>query len=345
MKILIIGGTKFLGRHLVTAAQARSHEITIFHRGNHPAENIKSVEEIYGDRNNDLHRLKNGNWDVVLDTCGYLPQTVKASAEALANFAEQYVFVSSVSAYAGFSEPNYSETAPLATLTCEQASDAAKIDVAGEITAAGLGEMYGALKALCERAVQHAFSSRALIVRPGLIVGPLDPTDRFTYWVSRVARGGQVLVPGTPSRFVQFIDARDLAEWIIGTAERKAAGVYNVAGKPFALTFIQLLEEIKAVSRSSASFAWVDEAFLKREAVEDWQEMPLYLAESSKEKRGFLSANIDKAIAENLRFRPLAETIGDTLAWRATQRGQLKAGINFAKEQELLRRWHEELPS
>lgn len=341
MKILIIGGTKFLGRHLVAAAQARQHEVAIFHRGKHSSEGIESVEEIYGDRNDDLDKLKNRNWDAVIDTCGYLPQTVKASAEALKHSAGQYIFISSISAYADFSDSDYDETAPLATLTEEQKEKANKIDAKGEITAVVLEDMYGALKALCEREARNVFGDKTLIVRSGLIVGSFDPTDRFTYWATRVAEGGEVLAPGTPNRFVQFVDARDLAAWVVKMIENRQNGIYNATGKPFELTFAKMLEEIKTVSRSDARFTWVDEGFLKREAVEEWSEMPLYLAESVKEAQGFLSANIDKALAESLSFRPLADTIQDTIAWRETKSDEMKAGIKLDKERELLGKWHD----
>jgi 2'-hydroxyisoflavone reductase len=342
MKILIIGGTKFLGRHLVAAAQTRNHEITLFHRGKHSSEGIGNVEEIFGDRNDDLEKLKNQNWDAVIDTCGYLPQTVKASAEALKDSVGRYVFISSISAYADFTDSNYDETAPLATLNEEQTIKADKIDPKAEITAVVLEDMYGALKALCEQEAEQAFPNKTLIVRSGLIVGSFDPTDRFTYWVMRVAKGGEVLAPGTPQRFVQFVDVRDLSEWIIKMVEDRENGSYNVTGKPFELTMEKMLEEIKKVSGSDAAFTWVDEDFLKRENVEDWGEMPLYMAESIKEAQGFLSANIDKALEKGLSFRAFSDTIRDTLDWRKTKSDQMKAGITLEREKELLRKWHEQ---
>ena len=340
MKILLIGGTKFLGRHLVVAAQARQHDVTIFHRGNHSSAGLEGVEEIYGDRNDDLSQLQRRNWDAVIDTCGYLPQTVRASAEALRNAARQYVFISSVSAYTDVKLADYDETTPLATLTPTQAARAVAIDPKTEITAAGLGELYGALKARCEHEAQQGFGSGTLIIRPGLLVGPLDPTDRFTYWVSRVARGGEVLAPGSPNRFVQFMDARDLAHWIVELIEREATGVFNAACPPFSLTFAQLLEAIKDVSQTDTSFTWADEAFLQQQGVKEWSEMPLYLAQSSQETGGFMAANIDKALAANLTFRTLADTIRDTLAWYSTQPGRLRAGIEEAREKEFLDTWH-----
>jgi len=342
MKILIIGGTKFLGRHLVTAAQTRNHEITLFNRGKHSSENFENVEQIHGDRNSDLGKLDGRSWNAVIDTCGYLPQTVKASVEALKNSVEQYVFISSISAYADFSNSNYDETEPVATLTEEQKGKANKIDPKGEITAVVLEDMYGALKVLCEQEAEKALPGKTLIVRSGLIVGSFDSTDRFTYWAMRTADGGEVFAPGTPNRFVQLIDVRDLAEWIIRMIECSESGIYNVTGKPFELTMEKMLEEIKQVSGSDASFTWVDEDFLKRENVEEWSEMPLYMAESNEEAQGFLSANVDKALAKNLEFRPLNETIEDTLAWRKTRTDYMKAGISVEREKELLRKWHEQ---
>jgi 2'-hydroxyisoflavone reductase len=342
MKILIIGGTKFLGRHLITAAQARGHEVMLFNRGKHSSETFGGVEQIHGDRNLDLDKLSGRAWDAVIDTCGYLPQSVKASAEALKDAANQYVFISSISAYAGFSQPDFDETAPVAALNEEQQKRADAIDPQGELTGPILGEMYGALKALCEREAETAMPGKVLQVRSGLIVGSFDPTDRFTYWVMRVARGGEVLAPGTPNRYVQMIDARDLSAWIIKMVERNETGIYNVTGKPFELTMQAMLEEIKKTSASDADFTWVSEDFLNAEKVGAWGEMPLYLPESDEELQGFLTVNVDKALQTGLEFRPLRETIQDTLDWRKTKSDELKAGIDAEREKELLGKWHEQ---
>ncbi|HEX8735666.1 MAG TPA: NAD-dependent epimerase/dehydratase family protein [Pyrinomonadaceae bacterium] len=341
MKLLIIGGTKFLGRHLIAAARGGGHAVTLFNRGRHSTENFAGVEQIHGDRHSDLDKLSGRAWDAVIDTCGYLPQSVKASAEALKDAAGQYVFVSSISAYAGYSQLDFDETAPVAELNDEQMERAAAIDPQGELTGPVLGEMYGALKVLCEREAEKAMPGRVLQVRSGLIVGSFDPTDRFTYWVMRVAKGGEVLAPGAPQRFVQLIDARDLSEWIIKMVEQKLAGIYNVTGKPFELTMQAMLEEIKNASGSDARFTWVNEDFLNQEKVGAWGEMPLYLSESSEELKGFLAANVDKALQTGLEFRPLRETIRDTLDWRKTKTDALKAGIDAEREKELLRKWSE----
>ena len=348
MKILIIGGTKFLGRHLAAAAALeRGHEVTLFNRGTHYSGAVENVEQIHGDRNRDLDKLKGRSWDAVIDTCGYLPQTVKASAEALKDLAGLYVFISSISAYADFSRPNFDENAPLSVLTEEQSARAGEIYPEGELNAFLLGDLYGGLKALCERETEKAMAAaaaagRTLIIRPGLIVGSHDTTDRFTYWVTRVAAGGEVLAPGSPNRFVQLIDARDLSRWIVRMIEDGQSGIYNATGKPFELTMEKMLAEIRAASRSDADFVWADEDFLRRENVAAWSEMPLYLPESYERTQGFLSANIDRALQKGLVFRPLKETIQDVLNWRGTKNDELKAGIGIEKERQLLRKWCEQ---
>jgi len=344
MKILIIGGTKFLGRHLVSAALARNHEVTLFNRGKHTSAGIPGVEQIYGDRNSDLDKLKNRNWDAVIDTCGYLPQTVKASAEALKEQTENYVFVSSISAYANFSQPGYDESAPLARLTGEQEKRVAAIDPGGELTGQVLGAEYGALKALCEEAAENIMAGRVLIVRPGVIAGSFDPTDRFTYWVMRVAQGGEVLAPSNPNGAIQFIDVRDLSEWMLRMIERKETGIFNANGKPGELTFGAMLAEIKNVCGSDAEFTWASEEFLLAEKVQAWSEMPLWLPEETAPQiKGHALGNVDKAINSGLRLRPLSDTVRDVLTWRGGNSGtdKMKAGISRDRERELLRKWHE----
>ncbi len=320
----------------------KNHEVTIFHRGKHSGADIENVEEIFGDRNSDLNKLENRRWDAAIDTCGYLPQTVKMSAEFLRNAVEKYVFISSISAYADFSEADYDETTKLARLTKEQEKEFAEINPKEEITAFVLGEMYGALKVLCEREVLQIFGENALIIRPGLIVGKFDTTDRFTYWVMRVAKGGEVLAPGNSENFVQFIDAEDLAKWTIEMIENGESGIYNATGKPFDLTIGKTLDEIKKVTKSDAKFVWASEAFLEKENVEAWSDMPIFSPESVSEMKGFLSANIDKAVEKGLKFRLLEETIRDTFDWRKNVNGEMKAGISAKRETELLEKWREQ---
>jgi nucleoside-diphosphate-sugar epimerase len=348
---LILGGTRFVGRHLVTAALARGHEITLFnrgkHRGKHPSSAITNVETIYGDRNSDLGKLQGRRWDAVVDTCGYLPRTVRASVEVLSHSVDRYVFISSVSVYADVSVFGIDETAPIATLTSEQLEKANAIDSSGQVSAITYGKMYGGLKALCERAAEEALPNRVLIIRPGLIVGPDDYTDRFTYWVQRIARGneaGEVLAPGRPARCLQFIDVRDLVEWTVRMIERRETGVYNANSLPKNLTMERVLEECKVVSDSDASLTWVSDDFLVQEKVVPWSEMPLWMPEESEPHlQGFMFINCNKAVGAGLSFRPLNDTIRDTLTWHETNRlnEALKAGIDPDKEQRLLRKWHE----
>lgn len=341
MKILIIGGTKFLGRHLIEAALKNGHEVTLFNRGQFSKEEFESVEQIHGDRNFGLEKLANRRFDVCIDTCGYLPQSVTASAEFLRDAVGQYIFISSISAYRDFRQSNSDENAPLAELTAEQREKFEKIDVKDELTGIVLGEMYGALKVLCEREAEKAMPNRVLTVRPGLIVGEFDWTDRFSYWVMRVAKGGEVLVPADPRHFIQFIDARDLAKWIIKMAEENQNGIFNVTGTPFDLTFGRFLEQIKSVTQSDAKFTWVSEEFLKEQNVEAWSEMPLYLHESNADWKGFLSVNIDNALEKGLSFHALDDTIRTTLNWRNSIKDEMKAGISAERESELLKKWHE----
>ena len=342
MKILIIGGTKFLGRHLINAATERNHTVTLFNRGKYSTEKFENVEQIHGDRNFDLDKLNGQNWDAVIDTCGYLPSAVNKAVEVFKDNVGQYILISSISAYSNFSQPNFDETTPLAKLNDEQLNRADAIDVTGEISGFTLGDLYGSLKVLCESAVAMAMPNQTLIIRAGLIVGAYDTTDRFTYWANRVARGGEILAPGNPNRFVQFIDAFDLASWIVKMIERQKSGIFNVTGKPYELTMEKLLAEIKTVSQSNAEFIWVSEDFLTRNNVAPWSEMPLYLPESDNESKGFLLANIDKALQSGLEFRPLSETIADILAWRENKTDELKAGISSEREKELLKMWREQ---
>ena len=341
MKLLILGGTRFLGRHLVAAGVARGHEITLFNRGNYAIDAFDQVETIRGDRHTDLAKLRGRRWDAVIDTSGHLPRAVRAAAEILSDSVQRYVFFSSQNAYASVSVPGVDETFPLATLTSEQLDRANAIDTSGQPSYA---ELYGGLKALCERAAEEAMPNRVLVIRPGLIVGPYDYSDRFTYWPVRVARGGEVLAPARPERFIQFIDVRDLAEWTIRMVEGQKAGAYNAHGVPGTLTMGHLLEECKQVSDSDATFTWASEEFLLQEKVAAWSEMPLWLPEeAAPHLKGFMFINPAKAIAAGLNFRPLRDTIRDTLRWYQTSRGHepLKAGLDNVKEQALLSKWHE----
>lgn len=341
MKLLIIGGTRFLGRYLVTAALARDHEVTLFNRGRHSSEVSTNIETIRGDRNGDLDKLQGRRWDAVIDTCGMLPRAVKAAAEVLSDSVDRYIFISTQNVYADVSAPGVDETHALRTLTGEQLDRANAIDTSGEPSYA---ELYGGLKVLCEQAAEEVMPQRVLTIRPGLIIGPYDYTDRFTYWVVRIARGGEVLAPGRPDRFVQFIDVRDLAEWIIKMIERKSTGIFNANGPTKVVTMANVLDECKVISRSDASFTWASEEFLLQQGVAAWSEMPLWLPEeAAPHLKGFMFVNCDKAFGAGLSCRALSHTIRDTLSWHQTGRPNeaLKAGLDSHKEEGLLRKLHE----
>jgi len=343
MQLLILGGTRFLGRHLVEAARARAHDITLFHRGTNPVAARSHVETLYGDRHRDLAKLHGRRWDAVIDTCGYHPHIVRASAEALADAVQQYTFISSASVYADYSVASLDETAPVGMLTSEQWHEADAIDTSGNVSAATYGKLYGPLKALCEQVVEDMLPGRVLTIRPGLLVGPYDYTDRFTYWVARVARGGEVLAPGRPHRVVQLIDTRDVATWIITMVEHQHTGLYNVTGWPHSLTMEAMLTACRAVSGSDAHFTWVSEPFLHAEQVAHWTAMPLWIPEDTMpHMQGMMAINCQNAMAAGLRCRPLHETIRDTWQWYASQRQHepLNAGITEDYEQHLLHRWH-----
>lgn len=343
MKILIIGGTKFLGWHLVDVISDTNVKVTLFNRGNnYAADEISDVEQIHGDRNTDLEKLSGRTWDAVIDTCGYLPQTVRKSAEFLKDKVGQYVFISSGSVYTNTNKPNYDESAETATLSEEQQKQVEKIDAKGEINAYVLGENYGALKVLCEEAAEKAMPGRVLNVRAGMIVGMFDWTDRFAYWAMRVAKGDEVLAPGSPDNPVQMIDAQNLSNWIFRMIKNQETGTYNATSFPYQLTFGKMLDAIKWASKSDAEFTWVGEKFLLENNVKPWSDMPFYLPESDENMRNFMTMNVDKASAKGLQLRPLHRVIREVSEWRKTQDMEMKAGISSEREKELLEKWHEQ---
>jgi 2'-hydroxyisoflavone reductase len=314
VQLLVLGGTRFLGRALVEDALARDHEVTLFNRGQTNPELFPEAEKIRGDRTRDVSALAGREWDAVLDVATFLPRVVRLSVEALRGRVGRYVYVSSVSVYADQSRPPV-EGAPL--LELEDPSDESI-------------ESYGALKAACERVVEDAFGEAATIVRPGLIVGPHDPTDRFTYWPVRVAAGGEVLAPGSPDDPVQFVDVRDLAAWILDLTERGARGVFNATGE--SMPFQRLLDECRSVSGSDARFTWVPSETLLEAGVEEWMGVPLWIASP-----GWDAANrvvVERAIEAGLSFRPLPETIRDTLAWHVQREWPPAEGVGLSSERE-----------
>lgn len=325
MKILVIGGTLFVGRHVVTRALARGHEVVLFNRGVHGTDLFPGVERIRGDREVDLDRLAGRSFDAVVDTCGYVPRVVGASAQALKDATAHYTFISTISVYKGIARDPLDEASPLAVLD----------DPTTEVVD---GETYGGLKALCEEAAQAALPGRTLVIRPGLIVGPWDPTDRFTWWPVRVARGGEVLAPGDPDAPVQFIDVRDLAELIVHLVEGQVTGVFNATGPRTLLTMGELLLACRDVARSDARLIWVSEEALLAEGVAPWSEMPLWVP---MEMDGLSRVSSARAYAAGLSYRPLEDTIAATLSWANTRRGTRawKAGLSEEKERAVLAKW------
>jgi 2'-hydroxyisoflavone reductase len=324
MKILVIGGTRFLGRNFVEIASKQGHELTLFNRGQTNPYLFPEIEKLEGDRDGDLAPLKGRTWDVVVDTCGYVPRIVAKSAELLAGSVGLYVFISTINVYANYSKPGLNEDSPLATIEDESVE---------EVT----DEAYGPLKVLCERAVRQNFPKDSLIPRCGLIVGPHDPTDRFTYWPVRIQKGGEVLVPSPPHMQVQFIDVRDLAEFLLLLAERRTNGIFNTTGPADKLTMQDFLTKCSSEIGNQVSFTWVSEELITGS---DVGHIPMWTPENW---RGIFQADCSKAINVGLSFRPLTETINDTLAWHATRPSDydLKVGLKPEKEKELLKKWHD----
>ncbi len=349
MRILILGGTGFLGPAIVDAALARGHALTLFNRGRteqrtgHTFEGRDRVEKRHGNRDPrrladesaepgpdnpmGLTQLREGEWDAVIDTSAYFPRVVNASAELLSGRVGQYVLISTVSVYASHAEPNADESAPVGTIpdpTVEQVT----------------GESYGPLKALCEQAAEARLPGRTTIVRPGLIVGPGDPTDRFTYWPVRVARGGDVLAPGTPNDPVQVIDVRDLADWLVLMVEKHTFGVFNALGPAGGMGIGTLLEACKQAAESDANFRWADAGFLREHGVSGWSDMPVWLPPEG-DTLGFGQRSCARAVAAGLTFRPILDTSKDTLAWWNAQpedrRARLRAGISSDREAAVLK--------
>ena len=323
MDLLILGGTRFLGRHLVEAALGDGHGVTLFNRGRSGPDLFPEVETIKGDRDGDLSALRGRRWDAVIDTCGYVPRVVRAAAGLLAGAVDHYTFVSSISVYPDNMGPGADEDAPV-----EELED----PTVEEIT----GETYGGLKALCERAAEAEMPGRVLNVRPGLISGPHDPTDRFTYWPRRIAAGGEVLAPDRPELRVQFIDVRDLAGWMVKMSAEQRTGTYNATGPAYELRMGKLLEECEAVG-GDAKIVWVSEEFLEENGVEPFTELPLWVP---REYAGMLAVDCRKAIAAGLTFRPVSETIRDVLEWDSNRaEPELAAGLKPDRERELLSAW------
>jgi 2'-hydroxyisoflavone reductase len=323
LKLLLLGGTRFLGRATVEAALGRGHEVTLFTRGETNPDLFPEAEKLRGDRADPESRslLAGREWDAVVDTSGYFPEVVRISAEGLRDSVGRYVFVSSISAYADFS------TGPSENSKRAELAEGHPVDeMLPEY------ENYGALKALCEDAVTDAYGERAVIVRPGLIVGPHDPTGRFTYWPHRIARGGDFVAPAPVDGQFQLVDARDLGAWLVDLAERGVSGPYNAVHPGF--TWAELVESGLRVTGSDARPVWIDSEWLGEQGVGEWMELPMWLRDP--EWVGMNRADASRAVTDGLTFRPLEDTIRGTLEHAETTE---EAGLKPERERELLEAW------
>lgn len=337
-RILFLGGTGYLGPHTVRAALAQGHEVTLFNRGKTNTHLFPELEKLKGNRRTgELDALKGRAWDAVIDTSGYLPRNVTSTTELLADAVGQYVFISTISVYADRSKVGMDESSPVGQISDEETESIAEVRDMGPAR-------YGPLKARCEAAAESAMPGRVTNIRPGLIVGPGDPTGRFTYWPIRVARGGEVLSPGGGGDYVQFIDVRDLAEFIVSTIGNDHVGVYNAQGPEHLLTIQELLHGCKCVSGSDATFVWADAEFLSENDVHPWSSMPVWIPPSEGyEGAGQLSSA--RAHKVGLTHRPPAETIRATLDWYnelpedSRQRSFGNNGMDPEREAEVINGW------
>ena len=334
LRLLILGGTGFTGPHQVRYAVSRGHTVTVFNRGQRQADLPDNVEHLIGDRNDNLESLRGREWDVVIDNPTTLPNWVRLSGELLKDATKQYVFISTISVYADTSQAGMDETTRVAVYEGETDPF--------QLTIQDAGRFYGALKALSERETAYWFPGRATIIRPGLIVGPGDETDRFTYWPARIDRGGEVLAPGTPNDPTQIIDARDLAEWTIRMAENGEVGVFNATGPNQPRPMGEMLTGIRDAIGSNATFTFVDQEFLAAQQVRAWSNMPVWVP-AGPDNAGFMRVSVAKAVAKGLTYRPFAETVRATIDYykgRSTERNaQMRAGLPAEREAEVLAAW------
>jgi 2'-hydroxyisoflavone reductase len=340
LSILVIGGTGFTGPEQVEHALARGHKVTVINRNRTRPDFFKGkgqVEQLIGDLNGDMSALKGRTFDAVLDIPTTAPYWVRNVAQYMKGHTKHYTFISTISVYADNRTPGADETAP--TLPIPANLDPYTPDPAAR------SRYYGQLKAFSERLVQETYPN-SLIIRPGLMVGPLDPSDRFTYWPVRIDKGGEVMAPGNPADPVQFIDSRDIAEGTIHMIEEKATGTYNATGPDKPLTIAEMLYGIKAVTTAGAQFTWVPAEFLNEQKVRGWRHMPVWVP-ATPDNAGFSARSVAKAVAKGLTFRPLAVTAKDTLEWAKTRTPEQQqalaegslAGISAAREAEVLAAW------
>ncbi len=332
-RLLVLGGTGFIGPHIIDSAIQKGYHVTLFHRGKtNPTlfEGNPKVERILGDRNVGFQALAGKKWDAVVDTSAYFPRQVEASAKALKDAVRQYVFISSISVYKDTDKP-MDETAAVGTIadpTIEKITEGS----------------YGPLKALCEQAATRVMEGRALNIRPGFIVGPRDSSDRFTYWLLRTQKGGDMVVPGDPSDPIQVIDARDLADWIITLVDKNVVGTFNAVGPQKPHTMADVLATSKKVTGADVRHTFIPVDYLRKNKLHE--EFPIWAAPSG-DSAYFHRVSNAKAVAQGLTFRPLLTTLTDTLAWWKTlppeRQAKPRAGITAEKEAEILRAYRASL--
>ena len=331
LKVLILGGTGFIGPHFVDALSAGGHKITLFNRGKRDPEVREGIEQLLGDRAGQIDSLRGRDWDVVIDNSGYAPSHVKLTADLLKDHVRQYIFISSIAVYADFAKAGVDEDYKLAVLK----------DPTNEVRN---NENYGGLKVLCEKVVETTYGKGATIIRPTYIAGPGDHTDRFTYWPWRVSKGGEMLAPGTPSDPFQYIDVRDLADFIRVCVEKHVPGKFNLCGPQGAVTMGSLLEESKRITKANTTFVWASPEFLEAQEIIGEKAkgnfMPIWQAPKG-DDAGLLLVSPARAVKKGLKFRSLETTIRETLEWqkkRPEDKQVLKAGLTMEKEGELLQR-------
>lgn len=332
MRLLIIGGSAFLGRHVIESALSRGDTVTTFNRGKTGRGQYPQVEELFGNRDGDLDALKGRTWDAVVDTCGYVPRVVRQSAELLAGKVGHYTFVSSLSVYGDDFTPHSDETLPVQKMDEDPDSE--------EIM-----KYYGALKARCEQTVEEFFPGKGLYARAGLIIGKYDQINRFPYWLKRIGKGGEILIPGNPDAQIQLIDARDLTDFMLHCAENGTAGAFNLTGPEQPYKFLDVLNTVKSVIGGDGHFVPVSDEFLMENKIDPLDGLPLWMPP---EAQGFFLRKIDKALAAGLTFRPLEETTRITWDW--IQHGapppekdagiRMRSGLPPEREIELLAAWH-----
>lgn len=327
MNILIIGGTHFLGRHCVQSALRNGHNVTLFHRGKTNPDIFPELEHIHGDRRSNTEPLAQQKWDAVIDTCGYIPADVDAIAEKLVGNVGTYMFVSSVSVYKDNAIPNIDETYPVAEIP--EGTDISQFSI----------ELYGALKAACEnKAIERYGADSVINVRPGLIVGEFDPSDRFTYWVRRGAQGGTMIVPGGEQYPIQYIDVRDLSDWMILALEQHLSGTYNAVTPSGFTTLSHIIELSAQAANIPYTFVYPEDEFFEKNHIAPWSQMPVWIPEAMEDYAGFSHISAERAIRHGMTFRTPEDTVHNILTWDKTRNADiaLRAGISAEKEKELL---------